>query len=283
MNTIIKNKTILITFVVILFLVLSVITTNAPIDTLGLKNFSLASLEIPQEESTVATNTSQLFPYIEIINSCGPYFEGVCVNARSGPGLEYPVVTKLRNNIVLKVDKKITKDEKGWYKIIFDEWLRYPERVTSDMYVSAEFVKHFLDEGKKELTKETNSSSTKLIIIDRGDQTISAYDGNVLFMKEKISTGIELTPTPRGTFTIYRKTPSRYMQGPIPEISEKVYDLPGVPWNLYFTVDGAVIHGAYWHNKFGQVWSNGCVNLPPEKAHVLYLWADVGTKVIVRD
>ena len=73
------------------------------------------------------------------------------------------------------------------------------------------------------------------------------------------------------------------MQGPIPDISEKQYDLPGVPWNLYFTEQGAVIHGAYWHNKFGQLWSSGCVNLPPEKAKKLYLWADLGMEVIVRD
>ena len=73
------------------------------------------------------------------------------------------------------------------------------------------------------------------------------------------------------------------MQGPLPGISDQYYDLPGVPWNLYFTEQGAVIHGAYWHDHFGERWSHGCVNLPAEVAHKLYEWADLGTPVIVQD
>ena len=72
------------------------------------------------------------------------------------------------------------------------------------------------------------------------------------------------------------------MQGPIPGVSTQVYDLPGVPWNLYFTAGGSVIHGAYWHDHFGKPWSHGCVNLPPQKAKELYLWAPIGIKVTVR-
>jgi lipoprotein-anchoring transpeptidase ErfK/SrfK len=74
------------------------------------------------------------------------------------------------------------------------------------------------------------------------------------------------------------------MQGPLPNIKDKQhYDLPGVPWNLYFTEGGAVIHGAYWHKSFGSPYSHGCVNLSPENAHTLYSWADLGTTVVVRD
>jgi lipoprotein-anchoring transpeptidase ErfK/SrfK len=121
----------------------------------------------------------------------------------------------------------------------------------------------------------------KRIVVDVSKETLSAYDGDTLFMQESISTGLDDTPTPFGTFSIYKKTPSRYMQGPIPGVSDQVYDLPGVPWNLYFTVDGAVIHGAYWHNHFGEPWSHGCVNLSPQNAKKLYDWADVGIPVVV--
>ena len=96
-----------------------------------------------------------------------------------------------------------------------------------------------------------------------------------------ISTGLELSPTPAGTFTIFKKTPSRYMQGPLPGFTD-YYDLPGVPWNLYFTQQGAVIHGTYWHDSFGQPYSHGCVNLSPEDAKRLYEWAGLGTKVTVK-
>jgi lipoprotein-anchoring transpeptidase ErfK/SrfK len=66
-------------------------------------------------------------------------------------------------------------------------------------------------------------------------------------------------------------------------VSDEYYDLPGVPWDLYFTVDGAVIHGAYWHEEFGQRWSHGCVNLPPDQAEKLYKWADIGMSVLVQN
>ncbi|MCE9517387.1 L,D-transpeptidase, partial [Candidatus Nomurabacteria bacterium] len=59
--------------------------------------------------------------------------------------------------------------------------------------------------------------------------------------------------------------------------------LPGVPWDLYFSADGAVIHGAYWHENFGEKWSHGCVNLAPETARILYQWVDVGAPVIIQD
>ena len=142
----------------------------------------------------------------------------------------------------------------------------------------------FFNNGIQTMREDDGSTSTlKRIIVDRTRQKLYAYEGDVLFMKESISTGVEMTPTPRGVFTIYKKTPSRYMQGPIKGMTEQYYDLPGVPWNLYFSHEGAVIHGAYWHDKFGQRWSHGCVNLSLESAKKLYEWADVGTKVTVRD
>lgn len=224
-----------------------------------------------------------LFEYVEVTAGCGPYFKEECVNVRSGPGEDYLVVSRLRNGVVLKVGGKVVRGGRTWYKIVFDEWIRYPERVTGSWYVAGDYVEVLMDEGNRDRSNSISGSSTKRIVVERGKQKLSAYEGDVLFMEERISTGRDLTPTPRGTFTIYKKTPSRYMQGPIPGITEKYYDLPGVPWNLYFTDEGAVIHGAYWHDNFGKPSSNGCVNLPAQVAKKLYLWADVGTKVIVRD
>ncbi|HEY4527185.1 MAG TPA: L,D-transpeptidase family protein [Candidatus Paceibacterota bacterium] len=234
-------------------------------------------------ESPLPANTESKPVYIEVVDTCGPYYEGACLNARSGPGTEFPAIAKLRNGIVLRVANTVEAEGRTWYKIVFDEWLRYPERITTDWYVAADYVRTFQNGGMEDFLPDVSPLSTKRIIIDRSEQMLYAYDVTELFMQEQISTGLELTPTPRGTFRVFRKTPSRYMQGPIPNISEKVFDLPGVPWNLYFTEQGAVIHGAYWHDHFGEQWSNGCVNLPPEKAKQLYEWADIGTIVVVRD
>ena len=221
--------------------------------------------------------------YVRVLDSCGPYFEGECLRVRSGPGSEYPIVAQLRTGVVLKAGERVSGDERDWYQIEFDEWLRYPERLQGEWYVAAEFVEEVVNEGWVEMSTTTTTTG-KRIVIDRSDQRLVAYDGDEVFLETIISTGIELTPTPRGVFTIFRKTPTRYMQGPLPYLAvSKYYDLPGVPWNLYFTEQGAVIHGAYWHNSFGKQYSSGCVNMIPDEAQYLYEWADLGTQVIVQD
>ena len=221
--------------------------------------------------------------YIEVTNGCGPYYGGGCLNVRSAPDSTAPSVAKLRDGMVLKVAGTVTgADGKTWYKIGFDEWLRYPERVAGDWYVSGDYVNYFTTTGDQELAAGTKVSTTKRIVVSRSEQMLYAYDGDTLFMKQAVSTGLDDTPTPLGSFHIYRKTPTRYMQGPIPDLSDQYYDLPGVPWDLYFTLQGGAIHGAYWHDEFGTQHSHGCVNLPPDQAKILYDWADLGTPVTVQ-
>ncbi len=226
------------------------------------------------------------FHYIEIIDGCDYAFAGTCVNVRSGPGTKYDVVMRLRTGIVLKVESQtVSGDGFEWYKVVFDKELWHPERVTSDWYVAAVdgSVRSFTDPGEVQLgPKEVVPPTDKRIVVNLTDEMLYAYEGDTLFMQESISTGIGSNPTVPGTFTIYRKTPSRYMQGPLPDGGvDEVYDLPGVAWDLYFTTDGAVLHAAYWHDSFGQPMSHGCVNQRPGDAKRLYYWADLGTKVIV--
>ena len=224
-------------------------------------------------EATIATTTLPLLPhYIEVTSGCDTHFVGDCVNMRSGPGTEYPVVVHLRTGVVLRVGDIVTaKNGTTWYKIVFTHELLYPERVKGNWYVSTEFVQLITSETDHELVKgEKVATTTKRIVVDLSEEKLYAYDGDQLFMEEPISAGLELTPTQRGTFTIFKMTPSRFMQGPIPGVSDQVYDLPGVPWNLY------------WHDHFGKPWSHGCVNMSPVSARKLYDWAEVGMKVTVQ-
>lgn len=253
---------------------------------------SAASASAQSATSTLSTTTenrqaSSSEPnhplYIEVTQGCGPDYGGSCLNVRSSPTTDSSVVTQLRNGIVLKVDGSVTSDEGiTWYKVVFDEWLRYPDRVSGDWYVAADYVRPVSATAQ---SSESPSAieSDKRIVVDLSEQKLYAYEGGDIFMEQIVSTGLPLYPTPRGSFPIYKMTPSRYMQGPISGITEEHYDLPGVPWNLYFTYQGAVIHGAYWHDQFGHSWSHGCVNLPPEKAEKLYRWAELGATVEVRD
>jgi hypothetical protein len=40
---------------------------------------------------------------------------------------------------------------------------------------------------------------------------------------------------------------------------------------MYFSL-AIALHGAFWHGRFGQVRSHGCVNLAPADARWLFFW-----------
>lgn len=222
----------------------------------------------------VAANT-----YAEVVQGC-THLGGRCVNIRLGPGTDYTSTRTARIGTVLEVDGHVERGGYTWYKVKKDSFIRYPERAPGDWYIAAHLVR-ITEEPGPEYAKSPKQNG-KVIIVDISSQRLYAYDNTHVFMNAAVSTGIKGTPTPKGSFFIFKKQPSRYMQGPLPGISEQMYDLPGVPWTMFFTEEGAAIHGAYWHNSFGTPYSHGCVNLPVAKAKKLYHWADAGTRVYVR-
>lgn len=116
-------------------------------------------------------------------------------------------------------------------------------------------------------------SSGKQIIVKLSEQKVYAYENGQLLRHFVVSTGLPATPTVQGDFSIYIKYNSQRMVGP-------GYDLPGVPWVMYF-YQGYGLHGTYWHNNFGSPMSHGCVNMRTPEAEWLYAWAPIGTAVRV--
>jgi lipoprotein-anchoring transpeptidase ErfK/SrfK len=126
-------------------------------------------------------------------------------------------------------------------------------------------------------------TTSKLITIDLSSQTLTAWDQGKIQYRTPVSTGMYLTPTVKGSFSILRKVPIQDMRGPSPY--KKYYPsgrylVKNVPHVMYF-YQGYAIHGAYWHNNFGRRASHGCVNVPLLSAEWLYNWADTGTRVEV--
>lgn len=111
------------------------------------------------------------------------------------------------------------------------------------------------------------------IDVDLTNQSLYAYEGDVIVNSFIVSTGTWLTPTVTGSYKIYVKYRSASMSGP-------GYYLPDVPYIMYFFGDYG-LHGTYWHNNFGTPMSHGCVNLRTEDAQWLYSWSSVGTVVNV--
>jgi lipoprotein-anchoring transpeptidase ErfK/SrfK len=224
------------------------------------------------------------FLYVKIADSCDYKYEGKdCVEAYNEPRSGVPPVARFREGIVLRIKGQISYDDMTWYKVSFaDQKLHRPERLINDWYVRGEDVEVFYGKGERSITTHGATLTQKRIVVDLSDQKMYAYDGETLFMEVSVSTGRELSQTPLGEHKVFQKMPSRYMQGPNPGVSA-FYDLPGVPWNLYFTPQGDVIHGAYWHDSFGTPYSFGCVNLHTEQAKKLYDWTPLGTKVLVQE
>jgi lipoprotein-anchoring transpeptidase ErfK/SrfK len=113
----------------------------------------------------------------------------------------------------------------------------------------------------------------KWIEVDLSRQRLFAHEGEKTVFVGKVSTGLRYTPTVTGRFKIYAKYRATRMTGP-------GYDLPSVPWTMFYDGDYA-IHGAYWHNRFGQRMSHGCINMKVDEAKWLYKWAPKGTLVVI--
>ncbi len=112
----------------------------------------------------------------------------------------------------------------------------------------------------------------QIVVVLHEQQTYVYEDGN-LVRQFVVSTGLPGTPTVTGDFSIYLKLTAQEMVGPD-------YDLPNVPWVMYF-YQGYSLHGTYWHNNFGHPMSHGCVNMRTPEAEWLYGWAPIGTPVHV--
>jgi hypothetical protein len=139
-------------------------------------------------------------------------------------------------------------------------------------------------------------SDQRWIEIDLSDQKLYAHNGNNIDYEFLISGG-KWSPTPKGEFRIWVKLKYTKMEGGKKE-NNTYYYLPNVPYVQYF-YRGYGLHGAYWHNNFGNPMSHGCVNLSIPDAEKLFYWTsplvsqggwvaysskdNPGTRVVIHD
>ncbi len=114
--------------------------------------------------------------------------------------------------------------------------------------------------------------------IDLTNQYMTFYQGDRAVVSSYVSTGRPEFATPPGTYYVNTKLPSQTMEG---VLGGEYYNVPDVPWVMYFTNVGHAIHGAYWHNNFGSVMSHGCVNLPLDIAEFVYSNSPIGTMLYI--
>ena len=130
---------------------------------------------------------------------------------------------------------------------------------------------------------DADPTAEKRIYVDLSTQTLTAYQGESLFMKALVSTG-KWGRTPTGEFTIWSKFRATRMSG---GSGNDYYNLPNVPYTMFFSGSGVAssrgfaLHGTYWHNNFGHPMSHGCINMRTVDAQKLFNWAGINEKITV--
>jgi hypothetical protein len=117
----------------------------------------------------------------------------------------------------------------------------------------------------------------KHITVTLDEQRIDCYEGDRIVFSTLTSSGGEGFDTPDGEHAVVYKQPSRHMYSD-PELEAfsdpNFFDLPGVPFNIFFTTQGHAIHGTYWHGDYGRPRSHGCLNVTPEAARWIFRWVE---------
>ncbi len=119
----------------------------------------------------------------------------------------------------------------------------------------------------------------KRIEADLDHQTLSCYEGSteVFFCRISSGLGIDLSTglpseelaTPVGNLLTHWKIISLNMTA---GSFQSGYSTPAVPWTTMISGEGVAIHGAFWHNAFGEKRSHGCINVTPEDAKWIFRW-----------
>jgi hypothetical protein len=118
-------------------------------------------------------------------------------------------------------------------------------------------------------TRTAATGNEQWIDVDTGEQVLVVYRGTKPEFATLVSSGLG-SPTPLGNYPIWAKVASMDMGNQ--DYEDRPYLLQGVPWVLLFQGHNA-LHGAYWHDRFGNRKSHGCVNLAPHDARWVFEWA----------
>ncbi len=108
-------------------------------------------------------------------------------------------------------------------------------------------------------------------------ETTTVYSNGTPVYSTRANTGVPGAPTASGTFPVYLRYKVTTMSGTNPDGSK--YVDPGIPWVSYFN-GGDALHG-FVRGGYGYPQSDGCVEMPPANAAVVYPLTPIGTLVTV--
>jgi lipoprotein-anchoring transpeptidase ErfK/SrfK len=113
------------------------------------------------------------------------------------------------------------------------------------------------------------AADARWIDVDLDEQVMVTYQGDTPVYATLVSSG-RRNGTPTGIYRIASKIATKTMDDGGESAGR--WKHRDVPFVMHFRKRYA-LHAAYWHDRFGNQRSVGCVNLAPEDARHLYEWA----------
>ena len=108
-------------------------------------------------------------------------------------------------------------------------------------------------------------------------ESVTVYQNGAAVYHTLANTGVSAAPTTAGTYPVYLRYEVTTMSGTNPTGSH--YVDPGIPWVSYFH-GGDALHG-FIRGSYGWPQSDGCVEMPPGNAQVVWPMTPIGTLVTV--
>jgi peptidoglycan hydrolase-like protein with peptidoglycan-binding domain len=123
-----------------------------------------------------------------------------------------------------------------------------------------------------------NANAYNYVLVNKAlPETTTVYSNGAAVYSTPANTGVAGAPTVDGTFPVYARYTVTTMRGTNPDGSH--YVDPGIPWVSYFN-GGDALHG-FVRASYGFPQSDGCVEMPPANAAVVFPLTPLGTLVTV--
>jgi lipoprotein-anchoring transpeptidase ErfK/SrfK len=133
----------------------------------------------------------------------------------------------------------------------------------------------------------TRAGFGPVVVIRRGSNLLSLYDGMRLVRRFNVATGLASYPTPLGRFEIVVKWQNPWWYPPASDWAEGLEPVPPGPGNplgtrwMGISSPGVGIHGTPDPASIGYSASHGCIRMLIPEAEWLFQHVEVGTSVFI--
>ncbi len=180
-------------------------------------------------------------------------------NVRAGPTTQAPTVGTLvpgdRVKVLAEVQGQNVQGSATWYRI---DGGRY-----AGAYVHSSLIAKMPPPkpNTSPLPPDAGAPDGPYIVVDRSAASLTYVDGGQPKFVTYVSLGRAGVETPNGVYGTMGKYVADRMTSTSVSNADHSYDLPNVPFTEYYKDGGYAIHGTYWHDQFGLVESQGCINV----------------------